>query len=66
MNRQELPSQDPTTSRLGRVVTPMGRALRRFSIAARLQLIDVLRREMSVVGPRSPLRREVEASDDDD
>jgi hypothetical protein len=63
-NRQ-APSQDPTTPRLGRVAIPMGRVLRRFSIAALPQLINVLRREMSVVGPRLPLRPEVEAYNGD-
>jgi exopolysaccharide biosynthesis polyprenyl glycosylphosphotransferase len=46
-------------------VTPIGRALRRFSIDELPQFINVLRHEMSVVGPRPPLRREVEAYDCD-
>ena len=46
-------------------VTPVGRVLRRFSIDELPQFINVLRQEMSVVGPRPPLRREVEAYDDD-
>ncbi|WP_319454912.1 MULTISPECIES: sugar transferase [unclassified Mycobacterium] len=46
-------------------VTPVGRLLRRFSIDELPQFINVLRREMSVVGPRPPLRREVEAYDGD-
>ncbi|OBK74403.1 sugar transferase [Mycobacterium sp. 1274761.0] len=46
-------------------VTPVGRVLRRFSVDELPQFINVLRREMSVVGPRPPLRREVEAYDDD-
>ena len=46
-------------------VTPVGRILRRFSIDELPQFINVLRQEMSVVGPRPPLRREVEAYDDD-
>jgi exopolysaccharide biosynthesis polyprenyl glycosylphosphotransferase len=46
-------------------VTPIGRLLRRFSIDELPQFINVLRREMSVVGPRPPLRREVEAYDGD-
>jgi exopolysaccharide biosynthesis polyprenyl glycosylphosphotransferase len=46
-------------------VTPVGRVLRRFSIDELPQFINVLRREMSVVGPRPPLRREVEAYDCD-
>ncbi|MDT5225972.1 MAG: hypothetical protein QOG19_3379 [Mycobacterium sp.] len=44
-------------------ITPVGRFLRRFSIDELPQFINVLRREMSVVGPRPPLRREVEAYD---
>jgi lipopolysaccharide/colanic/teichoic acid biosynthesis glycosyltransferase len=46
-------------------ITPVGRVLRRFSIDELPQFINVLRQEMSVVGPRPPLRREVEAYDND-
>ncbi|WP_245908991.1 sugar transferase [Mycobacterium neglectum] len=46
-------------------ITPIGRILRRFSIDELPQFINVLRQEMSVVGPRPPLRREVEAYDGD-
>lgn len=44
-------------------VTRVGRILRRLSIDELPQFINVLRGEMSVVGPRPPLRREVEEYD---
>jgi exopolysaccharide biosynthesis polyprenyl glycosylphosphotransferase len=44
-------------------VTPVGRVLRRFSIDELPQFINVLKQDMSVVGPRPPLRREVENYD---
>ncbi|MBY4127357.1 sugar transferase [Rhodococcus fascians] len=44
-------------------VTPVGKILRRFSLDELPQFINVLKREMSVVGPRPPLRREVETYD---
>jgi exopolysaccharide biosynthesis polyprenyl glycosylphosphotransferase len=44
-------------------VTPVGRFLRRYSIDELPQFINVLLRDMSVVGPRPPLRSEVESYD---
>jgi exopolysaccharide biosynthesis polyprenyl glycosylphosphotransferase len=44
-------------------VTSVGRILRRFSIDELPQFINVLTQDMSVVGPRPPLRREVESYD---
>lgn len=46
-------------------VTPVGRILRRFSNDELPQFINVIKGDMSVVGPRPPLRREVEAYDGD-
>jgi exopolysaccharide biosynthesis polyprenyl glycosylphosphotransferase len=45
-------------------VTYVGRILRRYSIDELPQFFNVLRREMSVVGPRPPLRREVDTYDE--
>ncbi|NCL73994.1 UDP-glucose:undecaprenyl-phosphate glucose-1-phosphate transferase [Rhodococcus sp. YH1] len=44
-------------------ITRVGRFIRRYSIDELPQFINVVRREMSVVGPRPPLRREVENYD---
>lgn len=45
-------------------VTPVGRFLRKYSLDEIPQFINVLKRDMSVVGPRPPLASEVKSYDD--
>ncbi|MGV8872430.1 MAG: sugar transferase [Rhodococcus sp. (in: high G+C Gram-positive bacteria)] len=46
-------------------VTRVGKMMRKFSLDELPQFVNVLKREMSVVGPRPPLRSEVETYDGD-
>ncbi len=51
-------ARSPFTTKDDPRVTSVGRVLRRLGIDELPQFINVLRNEMSVVGPRPPLRRE--------
>ena len=45
-------------------ITPVGKFLRRYSLDELPQFVNVLKRDMSVVGPRPPLANEVKTYDD--
>ncbi|HET6644492.1 MAG TPA: exopolysaccharide biosynthesis polyprenyl glycosylphosphotransferase [Fimbriimonadales bacterium] len=45
-------------------ITPVGRVLRKYSLDELPQLFNVLRGEMSLVGPRPPIPREVDQYDE--
>ncbi|MCW2846474.1 MAG: sugar transferase [Marmoricola sp.] len=61
----ELPAEGVFREDDDRHVTGPGKWLRRFSIDQLPQLVNVLLGDMSLVGPRPPLRHEVAQYDDD-